>query len=1286
MDDSSQNPAERTPPQPAPVNPISSSQRRNSSHVRPTIILKRKSNIGPTDQSEKPVETTKSYAQMVTKAIKSTEAPSASLDRGGYDEAFPSLGTEPTAKVTSPDSAGPVKPPISTRKAEGHKKDFVPFTPDNSNKAQAPSTLIPHRRNISHGGSREIRNQYIPRQVARSVSFGGGGKPHFGLAQGAARKVSPFPAQKVRGQSSGHHNPPKSYIEGSSAGPGEEKEGHRFHNPPTQPANFGGYRGSLRRHSSYTARGRGRSPTSPRGAPPGGLSWRHESWLNRKKSIVAHTSNRIDEISPPEKPSPVSPVGGKPAGATTGASDITRQALEHSTDETSLERGPEEEGAESPTPSPGGRGVLRPESGHQGEMGPVMQTPIAGTVSVAKDRTSPFSSGSPTVGPRGDDTSALKSRDTRKNAQQLDLQSSAPPPPPPPALNPPTSNTFRRPDPPGFLPPVFVLPPIPSYLQSDIGSNKNQENTSPMSHQTEQAQRPKLSADEYFGLHGHPSRPLNTAELLASISATLGDKRATTGIADTMADINEREGPSGPSKAVQYAPTVQDKASKALSGHEKVNFGDMDSKKAALASSQAASGNSAFNSSASSTDQQTLLAIYSPEVRLPPGPTQPPPGIPLPPGLPIPASYYQQQSITPQTGPGDISFSQPREKKALYAQPIDNPQPPPGQYRQPYPAMGPFTVGQRSNDNDSYLDLGVTDTEIKVINETFQRFGQTDKEETPSLTDRYGRRGAVSGQGGSSKGCKPAGFPGNLKAIGKDNPKDRFEEVFGAKGKVSIEVLQGRQKEVLVAERIRNERLAAEDGEKIPETVTGNTGLFPYPTHGKSDSETTKELLVEAFKQLSSYIDDKGVINDPATGENVKPSAYRAGPWKKPPAGETLDWISDDNTSFFDQSFGKDFVAEGKQTAGGGSPSNKPVIYDVKLKQTVEQGGARNTGGSSNPSAGGDLAAKDKRRVYQGQDSKAPCNVIFGPPKPPGYPNHMPREHLRPLKTFEPFKNDYPKVRYGLLPPNPRSINTAEKPYINHRGGAVGPVADSAPRYVYGPKGYLELAKDIPPPPPADPSPFSQPKVTPSPFAALEQALGTTRFTQLVPQHSRLEGPKPPPGAKPTGGLVTDTINGLLRVNYGGKQTQLDPDGSGLSRSEILKRKQRPGSRIGINFDGSNGMEFDIDKTDFNPAEHNTLGGKFKLKSQLRREQEVLRAQLPQQSQQSGGAQPATHAKGIPVQGGSSGPGSGTRLMFDVPPGGGPRPVPSTPGNWAAQGIPEAKRGVKGWNSGMGGR
>ncbi|KAG0634291.1 hypothetical protein HOY80DRAFT_1099509 [Tuber brumale] len=747
--------------------------------------------------------------------------------------------------------------------------------------------------------------------------------------------------------------------------------------------------------------------------------------------------------------------------------------------------------------------------------------------------------------------------------------------------------------------------------------------------------------------------------------------------ADKMADPDEGYEAIGPSKVVQYAPTVQDKASKAFAGHEKVNFGDIDSKRAAPTSGQAVSGNAAFNPPAGFADQRALFVSQPPEDRLPPRLAQPPPGIPpgipLPPGLPIPASYYQQQGIAPPTGPGNISFGQPREAMGPFAQTIDNRQAGPGQYRQPYLDMGPFTVGQRSDANDSYLNLNVTDAEIKALNETFSKYSQ-DKEGIHSLTDRYGRRGGVSEQGGTSKGGKPAHGPGNRKAIEKDNFKERFEEVFGTKGKVSIEVLQEHQKKRVIAERIRNEKIAAEDEEKVPEPVTGNTGLFPYPAHGKSDSEVSRGLLVEAFKQLGSYIEDKDVTKDLAE----KKSGYRAELWKMPPAGKLPGWIGDDNTSFFEQSFGKYYVPEGKQTTGGRSPSNHPAKDSVKLEQAAAKGGACNTGGSGNQS------------VDQGQASNTPGNTIFGPPKPPGYPNHMPpREYLRPLKTFEPFENERPKVRYGLLPAAPRSTNTAEKSYINYRGGAVGPIADSAPRYVYGPKGYLEPAKDTPPPPPlADPSPFKQPKATPSPFAALEQALGTTRFTQGVAQHNRLTTPKPLLGAKPAGGLITDVINGFTRVNYGGRQTQLDPDGSGLPRSEVLKRKQRPGERIGINFDGPNGMEFNIDKTDFNPAEHNTLGGKFKLKSQLRREEEASRAQQSQQPKQpsAGGAQQATPAKGTPAQGKGSAAGSGTRSVFNMPPGGNPQPGPATPGNRAAQGNPEPKRGGRGWHGGMGGR
>ena len=578
--------------------------------------------------------------------------------------------------------------------------------------------------------------------------------------------------------------------------------------------------------------------------------------------------------------------------------------------------------------------------------------------------------------------------------------------------------------------------------------------------------------------------------------------------------------------------------------------------------------------------------------------------------------------------------------------------------------------------------MNITDVEIKTINETFSKYAQIRKDETPSFTDSYGRRGAVSEQGGTSKEGKPANHFGTSKATSKDNFKERFEEVFGKKGKVSIEVLQEYQKKRLIAERVRNENLAAEDKKKVPEPVTGNTGLFPYPAHGKNDSEVTQELLLEVFKQLSSYVGDESIIRDAASGQNEKASAYQPGPWKKPPAGKIPDWISGDNTSRFEQSFGKDFVPEGKEK------TTDVGIDAAKLKQTTAEGGANSTGGFGDQSAHITLTAQGKQPVDEMQTSNTSGNVIFGPPKPPGYPNHIPeRQHLRPLKTFEPFENVRPSVRYGLLPANPRSVNTAEKSYINYRGGTVGPVADSAPRYVYSAGDYLELAKDTPPAPPAaDTSPFGQSKSTASPFAALEQALGTTRFTQGAPQHTRLAPPIPPPGAKPTGGIVTDAINGFSRINYGGKQTQLDPDGNGLYRSEILKRKQKPGSRLGLNFDGPNGIEYEIDKTDFNPAEHNVLGGKFKLKSQLRKEQEELRAQQSQQPHAGGGPQ-ATPTKGTISQGkGSDASPGATRSVFDTPPGGNPRPSPSTPGNWAAQGTPESKRGMKGWNGGMGGK
>ncbi|RPA89550.1 hypothetical protein L873DRAFT_1721288 [Choiromyces venosus 120613-1] len=746
----------------------------------------------------------------------------------------------------------------------------------------------------------------------------------------------------------------------------------------------------------------------------------------------------------------------------------------------------------------------------------------------------------------------------------------------------------------------------------------------------------------------------------------------------------------GPAKVVQYAPMVQDKASKALAGHEKVNFGDIDSKKAAPAPGQAVHRNSASNSPTGFGDLRISLNSFASqpaEVRLLPRTAQSPPGlllpgISLPPGLPIPARYYQKQGINPPTGSANISFCQPGERSTPFTQAIDHPQAGPDYYRQLCPDIGSFTVGQRSDANNSYLGLDVTDAEIKAINDAFSKYGQINKREALSLTDRYGRRGAVSEQGSTSraKDDKPAINLGNPETVEKDNFKERFAEVFGTKGKVSIEMLQEHQKKRLVAERVRNDKLAKE-AQKDPEPVPGNTGLFPYPAHGRSDDEVAQELLLMAFEQLSSYVGD-GTIS----GEKDRPTLDRPGPWKAS-VEKFAEWITKDNSSFFDQYFGKDYIPKGEETAS--ESSSKQLVVDAgRTKQTTANHGASNTGDSENEPAGEDLATKDEKSIDQGQASSISDPVIFGPPKPQGYPNHPPREHPRALKAFAPFENDYPTVRYGLLPANPRSVNTVEKSYINYRGGAVGPVADSAPRYVIGPKGYLELATDIPPPAPVDLFPFRQHKANPSPFAALEEALGTTRFTQSVPQPSHQASPKPPPGAKPTGGIISDAINGFSRVNYGGRQTQLNPDGSGLPRSEISKRKQCPGARLGINFDGSNGMEFDIDDTAFKPADHNVLGGKFKIKSQLRKEQEALRAQLPQQPQQPqvGTSHPTTPAKGISVQGKGSVTGSGTRSVFNKPPGGNLRQGFGAPGNWAVQGNPEPKRGAKGWNSGVGGR
>jgi len=1239
---------------------------------------------------------------MATKAITPVEEVKVSvfLDSARYDQAFPSLGAEPAARVVSSSEPGSTKAPISAQANEFHKENLTPAAPDNRSKAHGPTAPIPSRRNSSYGSPKEILDQYIPEEIIRSVSLSGRDQLRFGLTQGLAKKESYSSLRSGKRRNSGYHNPTRSQMEGYSTKTDEDREGNPSRSPATRSSNPARYRGSLRRRGSYSGRGSGR-PMSRDGAPLNEINWRHEHPCSKKNGSAQNDGDCINETGSPGEHSPISQLGESPIRATTGPSDITRPVFGNLTEDIS----PDTEGGlggetESTTPSPKGKASIDLERGNGEEIKPSTLTPEPETASVASGEVSLFSSSSRTAGPQADDTSAPKPHDAPNNVQKLSLRSSKPPPPP----------TLYTPTPSARLSSLHSLislpPPKPALLKMSDSYEERMEKSKKKKYSLlltplpEKVPRKKLSVNEYLGIVDEYPWPQQDGKLpppppAKAEDGTISDNKTAIRDTDKM-DLDEGYEAIGPSKVVQYASTVQGKAFKALASHDKVNFGDIDSRKAAPAPSRPA-----FNPFAGLTDQRSPFDGQSSEVRLPPRPVQPPPGLSLPPGLPIPASYYQQQGIGLQTAPGNMSFPQPRESATPFGQTIDNPHAVSGQYRMAYPDAGAFTVGQRSDvneyntplalfpttlgsevlwltlDTSSYLGLNVTDAEIQAINETFSKFGLSNKFETTSFTDHYGRRGAVSEQGGTWKDGKPANNLGNSKTTEEDNFTKRFLEVFGREGKVSIEMLQEHQKERLVAERVRNEKLAAEDKKKVPEPVTGNTGLFPYPAHGKSDGEVTQELLLGVFKQLSSYVDDKSIIRDPASGAGEQASAYQPGPWKKPPAGKTPDWISDDNTIFFDQSFGKDFFSEGKEK------TTDEGIDAVKLEQTTAEGDASTTGDSGNQSVNTSPTAQGEQLFDEAG------NVIFGPPKPPGYPNHLPRTYLRPLKTFAPFETVYPTVRYGLLPAAPRSVNTAEKSYINYRGGAVGPIADSAPRYVRGPKGYLELAKDTPPAPPADPSPFGQSKATASPFAALEQALGTTRFTQGVPQNTRLVAPIPPPGAKPTGGIVSDAINGFSRVNYGGRQTQLDPDGSGLSRSEVLKRKQRPGARIGVISDGPNGMEFEIDKhPDFNPAEHNTLGGKFKLKSLLVKEQEALRAQQSQQSQQThaGGAHPATPTKGIPVQGKGSDAGGGSRSVFDTPTSGNPRPSPGTPGKWPAQGSPESKRGMKGWNGGMGGK
>jgi len=676
------------------------------------MVLKKRAKLDPDNRSEKIVDTTKSYAEMATKAITPVEDFHVFLDSSSYDQAFPTLGAEVGAKIASSNGAGSTTPPISTQTTEFHKENLTPATPNNSNKAQGQKAPILHERNSSHGGSKVILDQYIPEEIVRSVSISGRDKQHFGRAQGLTRKESFSAPNLSKRKNSGYYNPTRSHMEGYSTKPDEDREGNPLHNLGTHSTNPTEYRGFPPRRSSYSGRGRGRSPTSPGGTPLSEISWRHEQSRNRKNGTIQSDGDHTGETNSPAEHSPGSPWGESPTRATTGPSDITRPVFGHLTDGTSLglERGLEE-AMESPTPSPKCRASHDIERGHQEEIEQSSQTPNPETPRVAKDHVSPFSSGSRTTGSPADDTPGSKPHDALNNSQQLVSQSSASPPP---ALDTQTpsaklSDLNSLSSPPSKLP----LPTMSGSYEERMDAARKKKYSQLGENPPEKMPRPRLSASEYLGLPPAPWHiPGHPAQILFAASAkpegnTMSDNKTAINDTDKMADLDEGYEAIGPSKIVQYASTVQDKASKAFAGHEKVNFGDMESRKAAPTPGQVVSGKAPFNSPAGFTDQHFSFAGQSSDVRLPARQVQPPPGLSLPPGLPIPASYYQQQGIALQTGPGNISLSQPRERSTPFAQTIDNPQAAPGQYRSAYPNMGPLTVGQRSgvNEYDTALSL-----------------------------------------------------------------------------------------------------------------------------------------------------------------------------------------------------------------------------------------------------------------------------------------------------------------------------------------------------------------------------------------------------------------------------------------------------------------------------------------------------------------------------------------------------------------------------------------------------
>ena len=685
--------------------------------MRPVMVQKKKANLDADNRSEKTVDTTKSYAEMATKAITPAEDFNIFLDSSSYDQAFPSLGAEVGAKIPSSNTAGSTKPPISTQTRELHKENLAPATPNNSNKPQGRKASIVHERRSSYGGSKEILDQYMPKEIVRSVSISGRDKQHLGRAHGLARKESFSAPKHSKRKNSGYHNPTRSHMEGYSTKPDEDREGNPLHNVATHSTNPTEYRSFPPRRSSYSGRGRGRSPTSPGGTPLSEISWRHEQSRNKKNGTVQNDGGHISETNLPAEHSHGSPWWESPTKATTRPSDITRPIFGDLTDATSpgLERGLEE-AMESPTPSPNGRASRVIERGHQEEIEQSSLTLNPETPRVAKDHVSPFSSGSHPTGAPADDTSGSEPHDARKNAQRLVSQSSASPPP---VLNTPTLSTrlsdlHSLSSPPSKL----LLPTMSGSYEERMDAARKKIYSQLGENPPEKTPRPRLSASEYLGLPPAPWHiPGHPAQILFAASAkpegnTMSDNKTAINDTDKRADLDEGYGAVGPSKTVQYASTVQDKASKAFEGHESVNFGDMDSRKAAPTAGQVVSGKASFNSPAGFTDQHSSFAGQSSDVRLPARQVQPPPGLSLPPGLPIPASYYQQQAIALQTGLGNISLSQPGERSTPFAQAIDNPQAAPGQYRPAYPNMGPLTIGQRSGVNEYDIALSLFPTTL----------------------------------------------------------------------------------------------------------------------------------------------------------------------------------------------------------------------------------------------------------------------------------------------------------------------------------------------------------------------------------------------------------------------------------------------------------------------------------------------------------------------------------------------------------------------------------------------